>query len=673
MIDRASIKNVVQNNPNIESYGSSNRQQLTNKKKPNTEDLSESIPKDNTLKKIYSIKNISKTRINTHNRQTNELDESLLLNVNGPNNEFDSKSPSTYGNKKSRTYANIFNEVSGVPKFDEVIKARQKSVLYNFCYALVLASGGYFFSFYEEVFMIIGGYNPYIPPSKSEIEAQRDINEWNQFISIVFACGNAMGLLISGLMINKIGRVKTIIYNEIFILMIFAGYQIQDIYAVCFVHFCTGMASGALLITCLVINIELLPKQVNPISGIFFVMFYCARILVTGLTNKLEENYEDIGKDGFQTKHWRLWIIAPIVFHIPRLILFSTVYNFDTPQFYLAKYPDNDFENIRQSIHSHNDKPDSKHNKSDSENNKINIPEKLENISNPLSYKGESTYNIMATPSVKSKVRGFEKSEEVLSKFYNKDDIGFVHMYILQDFTFKMSFIENPTIRNFCVKYGKRLVSGIFIVCIKECTDPKYITQILSFTIANDKYDIDDNPLGFVKFYLESYGNLYLVQSIGNFIGLVMCISLSLRYGSKGMMIFSLLIMLVFLWVYSIVCIWSGKETFDQYLLYLTFALQIPYRFGEVFYLTLSEMLPPLGLAICFSAMVCCRCLICSAFYVLFSSAFVLKWYIICIIGIVMWIVFQFLYQQFYVETSKLSEYQLIIKFKSFKKNQFLD
>ena len=73
---------------------------------------------------------------------------------------------------------------------------------------------------------------------------------------------------------DRIGRIKTIVANECVILGIFCFYQIPNI-TVLYINFgLTGLTAGVLLHTCIVINLELVPKSISPMSGIFFVIFY---------------------------------------------------------------------------------------------------------------------------------------------------------------------------------------------------------------------------------------------------------------------------------------------------------------------------------------------------------------------------------------------------------------
>lgn len=109
-------------------------------------------------------------------------------------------------------------ELNILPTFEDVIKVKQKSVFFNICYSLVLSSGGYFFGFYEEIFNNLGVTNPYLSFKETEENKFRRVSDFNQFANMLFTFGCALGLIISGIMINKIGRLKMIICNEILIL-----------------------------------------------------------------------------------------------------------------------------------------------------------------------------------------------------------------------------------------------------------------------------------------------------------------------------------------------------------------------------------------------------------------------------------------------------------------------
>lgn len=137
-----------------------------------------------------------------------------------------------------------YNTETNMLKFDDALKSEQRSVVFNVFYAIVLASGGYFFSFYEEIFENLKQDNPYIVYDKLDIKIYDKIQEFNQFTTIIFCLGNILGLIVSGILINKIGRLKTIIYNEIFIIFILSGYLIKNVITVKCTHFCAGIASG---------------------------------------------------------------------------------------------------------------------------------------------------------------------------------------------------------------------------------------------------------------------------------------------------------------------------------------------------------------------------------------------------------------------------------------------
>jgi MFS family permease len=81
--------------------------------------------------------------------------------------------------------------------------------------------------------------------------------------------------LVSGFIMDRIGRIKTIVANECVILGIFCMFQIPNITVLCINFGLTGLTAGVLLHTSIVINLELVPKSISPMSGIFFVIFYC--------------------------------------------------------------------------------------------------------------------------------------------------------------------------------------------------------------------------------------------------------------------------------------------------------------------------------------------------------------------------------------------------------------
>lgn len=202
-------------------------------------------------------------------------------------------------------------------------------------------------------------------------------------------------------------------------------------------------------------------------------------------------------------------MISPAIIHIPKLILFCTVYNFDTPEYYLYKeyneqvnqqYADLKYSepinqnlgNKKTDIISTSTKPSIRPKRTNSriitikDNEDLKHSVKLPKTS-LLTNDMDSTYDIfnqlMATK--EGEINAYNKSQEVLLKFYKEDAIGIVHMYILQNFNFKMTNHEYEG-NSIISKNGiRRLFVGLLICCIREIINPKYIKQILTFSVVS--------------------------------------------------------------------------------------------------------------------------------------------------------------------------------------------
>lgn len=459
-----------------------------NSNKPEIEDLSSIGKNKNISKRSVTIQSIKITD-RPSNRYKNDITEKFLYNL--AQIKETSKYNMTNSEGKTASLNNVLNGSLDLPTIHDVMKVKQRSVLFNVCYALVLASGGFFFAFYEQVFCSIGYNNPYQDFEYDDPKSFKEIEGFVQFTNIIFSLGCAFGLISSGILINIIGRVKTIIYNEIFIMLIFAGYQIRSGVTVFLVHACAGIASGVMLHTCIIVNIELVPKAVNPISGIFFVLFYCINMTINWIYMYYSEKWFFINENPPVFKqYWRLWIILPLVFQLPRLIFFM-IYNFDTPQYYLLKYNESqDFDVATRNLNE---------NKESEEFKQRNLNEPSEYVS--MSSTSSNTACLNLTPpqkSVKQYLKGFEKSAEVLSVFYQEEEIGFVHMFILQDYNFKSPYLMGNRDGNvFCKHYLIRILSAVLIACIRELTDPKYLKEMLNFSIIAQNFNNSDDPKRF--------------------------------------------------------------------------------------------------------------------------------------------------------------------------------
>lgn len=129
------------------------------------------------------------------------------------------------------------------------------------------------------------------------------------------------------------------------------------------------------------------------------------------------------------------------------------------------------------------------------------------------------------------------------------------------------------------------------------------------------------------------------MQVVSNFIGIFICMIVSTCFGRKILSIISILFQIIFLWIYCFLC-WRNYGETNFLGLFLLVTTNISYRIGEIYFLTMAESLPPIGISICFSAQVITRSLIIYTFYVVYRSSIIPPWSFVCIQALVMWIMF---------------------------------
>ena len=100
-------------------------------------------------------------------------------------------------------------------------------------------------------------------------------------MNLVFAIGAGIGALVSGFLVNIVGRIRTVIIIEIIAIITLLGMLKKDIYMFMIVRFFSGFVSGVLVHTDMVINSELVPKSISPGSGVLFQGFITFGSLMT--------------------------------------------------------------------------------------------------------------------------------------------------------------------------------------------------------------------------------------------------------------------------------------------------------------------------------------------------------------------------------------------------------
>jgi SP family sugar:H+ symporter-like MFS transporter len=89
-------------------------------------------------------------------------------------------------------------------------------------------------------------------------------------INLAFAIGGMIGAFASGFSVDWLGRIRTIVFCEILMLATVAGYLVPNEHCLILTRFASGMASGILVHTDMVVNVELIPKSISPASGLWF-------------------------------------------------------------------------------------------------------------------------------------------------------------------------------------------------------------------------------------------------------------------------------------------------------------------------------------------------------------------------------------------------------------------
>jgi hypothetical protein len=194
-------------------------------------------------------------------------------------------------------------------------------------------------------------------------------------------------------------------------------------------------------------------------------------------------------------KWWRVIFVVPAIFQIPRLIFFNWFLKFDTPQYYFHK----------------------------AEEKKPKFNETQDGIIDPDFFTDDL----------------WEQSRSSLMNFYNEKDVGGIHMYLWKEYKYKNSEVK-VSIRGLCSKiYRRQLSIGVFVNCLREFTNPYLISSILSNYKAR-------NPDEFQKighwlvFWLLPGMYWQLTLTVVTFIGLGICIFMTIKFGRKSTMIVSL-------------------------------------------------------------------------------------------------------------------------------------
>ena len=197
--------------------------------------------------------------------------------------------------------------------------------------ALVVGSGGFYTGYLTSIFNPIG-----TPLLRDDYKLdKKEIAYALGNINLFFSLGGLVSVLGFGYLFDILGRKKSLILSEIMTVGASLCYCIKFIPCLYLARFISGLSAGVNVSGASVLLGELLPKSVSGFGGIFIYTSITFAILVSYLQ-------QTFFSQEFMGKHWRIFLIWPLILSFIRIILLLKFVPMETPQFYLARITNND-------------------------------------------------------------------------------------------------------------------------------------------------------------------------------------------------------------------------------------------------------------------------------------------------------------------------------------------
>lgn len=228
------------------------------------------------------------------------------------------------------------NEVIVKKLEDPTSECKQRSILFNIGYGILASSAGFYFGYYQSICNCLGEK---LLRLHYKVD---DIDMWFGYLNVFFPVGAMIGSLIAGTFGTKFGRVRTLIGAEVYIILVYGLYMIDNFYFLYIARFFSGIGAGigAVLGPCTVT--EMLPAKTAVTFSIGLLISLSFAMVITPTMGLLWHD-EDLYKMDPMTKYWRLVLGWPVVINVIRLVFYLLFYRNETAQFYFEKYGITDF------------------------------------------------------------------------------------------------------------------------------------------------------------------------------------------------------------------------------------------------------------------------------------------------------------------------------------------
>jgi len=206
----------------------------------------------------------------------------------------------------------------------------QRSKFYNYALALTVALGGFHLGYYISIF---NPFSDQFLDKSYQITSKSDRDSEIGTINLCFTLGCMVGAILGGYLLQITGRIKSIMLLECISIAVMVAYYFSpdSLWLMYITRVLSGMLVGMFNTVCPTTNAEILPKDVSSFGGVMFYGSITTGILVTSLFGQF------IDKDYLADQASYL-LVVPGLLSVLRIILFLTVFNFESPVYIIEKY-----------------------------------------------------------------------------------------------------------------------------------------------------------------------------------------------------------------------------------------------------------------------------------------------------------------------------------------------